>query len=208
MKEMQENLNKDNILSIDKDSLTDYHLEPRREPKSVRTTITISQDTLETMDWIEQSEVYNLKEMLDIILNSKDLTDVIIKSFQKPQPSRASHTIQKSIVLSSSSLKKLNELSKKHGKSRNLLVSKAIQLMKLLIDNFKTKHKQALNIVDKAGSYLIEVEQKLINLLRRDDPIVIRWGYVLVMWDNLHLAIQSELEDDIPIDPYDSSQDS
>ena len=208
MKEMQENLNKDNILSIDKDSLTDYHLEPRREPKSVRTTITISQDTLETMDWIKQSEVYNLKEMLDIILNSKDLTDVIIKSFQKPQPSSASHTIQKSIVLSSSSLEKLNELSKKHGKSRNLLFSKAIQLMKLLIDNFKTKHKQALNIVDKAGSYLIEVEQKLINLLRRDDPIVIRWGYVLVMWDNLHLAIQSELEDDIPIDPYDSSQDS
>ena len=208
MKEMQENLNKDNILSIDKDSLTDYHLEPRREPKSVRTTITISQDTLETMDWIKQSEVYNLKEMLDRILKSKDLTDVIIKSFQKPQPSRASHTIQKSIVLSSSSLEKLNELSKKHGKSRNLLFSKAIQLMKLLIDNFKTKHKQALNIVDKAGSYLIEVEQKLINLLRRDDPIVIRWGYVLVMWDNLHLAIQSELEDDIPIDPYDSSQDS
>ena len=196
--------------AIQNTHLPDSDLLPRREAKSVRTTITISSGTLDSMQWLKDTQEIKSKEVLDAVLGSEDLIEAILRAADEAEPVKASKTIRKSIVLSNPALRKLNELAKKHSRSRDSLISMAIKLMKVLIEKLneetREKHKQALDIVDKAWSHIGVVEKELVSLLGKNDPIATRWGFVVVLTMNLSLAIQSELEGGIPIDPDDFSQ--
>ncbi len=190
--------------------LPDSDLLPRREAKSVRTTITISPGTLDSMQWLIDTHGIKPKEVLDAILGNEDLVKIILQATDEAKPVETNKTIRKSIVLSSPALRKLNELAKKHGKPRDSLISMAIKLMKVLVEKYNAerpeKHKQALDIVGKAWSHIEAVEKELVSLLGENDPIVIRWGFVDVLIMNLYSAIESELADGTPIDPDDFSQ--
>lgn len=186
--------------------LPDSDLLPRRESKSVRTTITISPGTLDSMQWLKETQGIKPKEVLDAVLEREDLVEVILQAAEETKPVAMSQAIRKSIVLSSHTIRKLKEIAKKHSKPRDSLISMAVILMKVIIEKYNDerldKHKQALDIIGKVA----DVEQELISLLGEDDPIVSRFSYVMIVLGDLQSAIYYELKDDIPIDPDDMSQ--
>ncbi len=186
--------------------LPDSDLMPRPEAKSVRTTITISSGTLDSMQWLIDTHGIKPKEVLDAILGDEDLVKIILQATDEAKPVETNKTIRKSIVLSSPALRKLKEIAKKNSKPRDSLISMAVKLMKVLVEKYnderRKKHEQALDIIGKVA----DVELELIGLLGKDDPIVSRFSYVMIVLGDLQSAIYYELKDDIPIDPDDMSQ--
>ncbi len=198
--------------SIENVSLPERYLKTRGKTKSVRTTITVSPGIVEIMTWLMQVQGLKPKDVMDTILVNESLVDGIVRVADDAKPGDETQSIRKSIVLSNSALRRLNDLAKRHGKSRDSLISTAFIFMEVILKKAdkenRKKHKQALDIIGGAGSYFITVRGDLVKLLGENDPIVARWDLVYGFLENLHFAIESELEYGTPIEPDDYFQSS
>jgi hypothetical protein len=185
--------------------------------QSVRTTFKLSQKAYDDIVWLANHHNITLKDVFDILcskLESSQEDDTLIKMVAKSiridNFNASIDAIRKTHVITKNSLAILDELSKEYQVPRDALVEKAIMTFKALIDANLQKaienHKKALDIVSKFWSNSEDVEHQLKKLLGDDDPIVTRFGYIVVLAMNLHSAIEHELKDGTPIDPNDFSQ--
>lgn len=96
---------------------------------------------------------------------------------------------------------------------RDVLVEYLVRAYKTLRDQYfreleesRKNHGKALHIVRRFSSGADEAKKRLKEILVDYDPIVERLELVQAAIDNLHMAIESELENGTPIDPEDMSQ--
>jgi hypothetical protein len=104
----------------------------------------------------------------------------------------------------------LNQAAQKHKISRDILLDRILILYQLGLKDFIQKkqkgREEALRLIREWASTAHDFEVKLTKILGSDDPVVIRFGFVLVILNNLESAIECNLKDNKPIDPDDMGQ--
>lgn len=135
----------------------------------------------------------------------------VLKSAKDITFSDLDRSVRKTLVISKESLGRLNKISKTFNIPRDLLVETLVRNvesgLKRSMEEKKKQHKKALEIIhNKFWSKAEEIEGELKEFLKDDDPILERFGIVIVIIMNLCSAIENELKEGTPIDPDDFSQ--
>ena len=186
----------------------------RRGPtQSVRTTFRLTKEGSEAMNWLAKNDLKpKLLIQLCAAIDTRDskpkegtLIYSVLKSAEDITFSDLDRSVRKTLVVSKESLGKLNKISKTFNIPRDLLVETLVRNvesgLKRSMEEKKKQHKKALEIINKFWSKAEEIEKELKEFLKDDDPILERFGIVIVVIMNLCLAIESELEEGTPIDP-------
>jgi len=180
------------------------------EKQSVRTTFKLSESSNNAIEWLIKTNNLKPKEVFDLICSNENLVDLVIEVARKNGTSSSAKQMRKTFVISKRVLRLLNRFAKKHKLSRDLIVENLILLFKALLEKHAEEEKQreekALTIISDFWSKAESVEEQLKDVLDDDSPILDRFGYVIVLLMNLVSAIESELSNDVPIDPDDMSQ--
>jgi len=180
------------------------------EKQSVRTTFKLSESSNNAIDWLITTNNLKPKELFDLMCSNENLVDFAIEAAQKNRKNSSTKQTRKTFVISKRVLRLLNRYSERHKLSRDSIVENLILLFKALLEKHAEEEKQreekALTIISDFYSKAESVEKQLKDLLDDDNPILDRFGYVIVLLMNLSSAIESKLSNDVPIDPDDMSQ--
>ena len=198
--------NSKNLNRVSKTSLS--------EKQSVRTTFKISENCINAIDWLLKTNNLKPKELFDIICSNNDLVNLAAEAAKKDEKNNSVKHTRKTFVISKRALRLLTKKSKDDkGKaiiSRDLIVEKLVLLFKALLEKHteeeKKKEEKAQSIISDFWTKAEEIENQLKNLLDDDNPILERFGLIIVIIMNLESAIDKKLSNDIPIDPDDFSQ--
>jgi hypothetical protein len=180
------------------------------EKQSVRTTFKLIEDCINAIDWLLKTNNLKPKELFDFICSNNDVVNIAAEAAKKDDKNISVKHIRKTFVISKQTLRLLNKKSEEQTLSRDLIVEKLVLLFKVLLEKDTEKEKQkeeeALSIIDDFWTKAEEIEIKLKHLLYDDNPIINRFGIVIIILMHLVNAIESKLSNDVPIDPDDFSQ--
>lgn len=176
--------------------------------KDVVTTIKISKVGIEAMKWLSKRWGMSNKRLFDSLLKGEN--EGMLKIITKMKNESNINLIKKSLRVSIRSIENLNEMSKKYGIPRDLIIDRCFIILKLLVEeqlnSIKSKHEKALKMINQYWYKGDELEKDLKKLLDKDDPIIYRFGKINVLSMNLSMAISDELENGTLIDPDNSAQ--
>ena len=196
------NLNGKKLNRVSKTSLS--------EKQSVRTTFKLNENCINDIDWLLTTNNLKPKELFDLICSNDALVNIAAEAAKKNDKNISIKQTRKTFVISKRVLRLLNKKSEEQGLSRDLIVEKLVLLFKALLEKHtkeeKKKEQKAHSIISDFWIKAEEIENKLKNLLDDDNPILDRFGLVIVIIMNLVSAIESKLSNDITIDPDDFSQ--
>lgn len=180
------------------------------DKQSVRTTFKLSESSNNAIDWLIKTNNLKPKEVFDLMFSNENLVDFAIEAARKKGKSSSTKQTRKTFVISKRVLRLLNRHSKKHKLSRDLIVESLILVFKTLLEKHAEEEKQeeeeALPIILDFWTKAESVEKQLKDLLEDDNPILDRFGLVIVEIMNLVSAIESKLSNNISVDPDDISQ--
>lgn len=178
----------------------------------LRTTFRISQEGHDAIKiiskkyGIKNAEVFNMASSLiqEINQNKIDLTS--LKRIK-------GKTLRKTYLIDKLTLSKLRKFASEMNISRDLILDKMAIILKTLLDKELTeKHRKYSNVLENIINPLLNQTEKLEKQLKKeleeDDPIISRFGLIIVMIINLSMAIESNINNGIPIDPNNYSQNS
>lgn len=95
----------------------------------------------------------------------------------------------------------LQDLAELLGKSQGAVLEAAIEMWLTDLKMRKAKREEALKIITEFESQAGDVEDHLEKILDSDDPICSRFGVVMVVLMNLRSAIETNIDEEVPIDP-------
>jgi hypothetical protein len=178
--------------------------------KTVRATFTLSSEAIMALEELKKKHGITFGKLINKLWGS--LMPLIINSARELNPKSLHLAVRKAIVISGEAQKELKKVSEKNKIPRDVLVDKGIIMMKLLVEEMekrsKKNHKRASETIGKFWSEAEKIEKTLQEFLDPEDPILERFGMIIVIISNLHMAIEQELEKGIPISPDDFSQNS
>jgi len=178
--------------------------------ESVRTTFKLSEDTHNIINWIIEEKNLKPKEVFDLIFDIKELVDFAVQLGQKNEKNNTTTSIRKTFVISKQALSSINKLSKDHKLSRDLIVENLLLFFKKFLEKFEERERKleekAYEIVNNLCEKSGDVEEQLIELLGRNNPIINRLGYAIVILSNLVGSIDNKIKNNVPIDPDDMTQ--
>lgn len=180
--------------------------------QSVRTTFRLSPKADGVLNNLVKATKSTIKEILDnfakAVLTDKTWTDVIATAAKKVDIGE--NSIRKTFVISKTTLTLVSTTAKRKGVPRDALFESLILLAEQLMNNARIqqpeKHKKAQTIINDFWDRALKLETQLKDLLGEDDPVYMRSLYVATILMNLSMAIDSEREKGIPIDPDDIGQ--
>lgn len=167
--------------------------------RSVRATFQISREGYESLQWLQEHQGRSIKMLL-----SSAITRLLPELNEFSENMLPSDRVKKTIVLTKVALDKLNSVSRQRKIPRDAIISYLIVILKSVIEwsneENKEKHKAAGTLIDDFWEKANQAEKELIKICGEDDPIVSRFGFVIVLLMNLSLAIDEELKNGTPID--------
>jgi hypothetical protein len=182
--------------------------------KSVRTTFTLTREGDAALTWAVKHFKSKIKSMVDMLCselqdsleNDKgtNWTRSIIEHVKKSDnpPLRK---VRKTMVLSEKSLLILNDVARKNQISRDAILDRGIYLIVSTLKDasgLKLKqHEAAKCVIDQFYEEATKKEKDLTEMLDEDDPILSRFGFVMLTLENLRSAMNDELKTGTPIDP-------
>lgn len=118
---------------------------------------------------------------------------------------------RKTYVIDKKTLSAINKASKESKIPRDALIDNLAQNVKRIIELLSSeKDKKYTDVLKKIiNPFWIEaekIEKTLIKELGDDDPVVNRFGLIIVIIMNLSMAIENYLNNGEPIDPEDFAQ--
>ena len=175
------------------------------EKQSVRTTFKLSENSKNVIERLIRTNNLKPKELFDLICSSDVFVDLAIEAAKKNDESASKKQTRKTFVISKQVLRLLNKHSKQYKLSRDLIVENLILLFKSLSEKHAEEEKQreekALTIISDFWGKAESVEKQLKDLLSDNNPILFRFGNVIVLLMNLVGAIKSKLSNGVPVDP-------
>lgn len=182
-----------------------------QKQKSVRTTFTLTKEGDAALTWAVEKFKSKIKSIVDMLCselqdsleNDKgyNLTTMIIE-YVKESDNTSMREIRKTMVLSEKSLLILNDIAKKNQISRDAILDRGIYLIVNTLKDASVlklaKHETAKAIIDALYDEAVKKENSLIKLLDEDDPIRVRFGFIMVLFENLSMAIYDELKQELP----------
>lgn len=201
-------LNKQGIKNLEK--IEDISLPVRRQP--VRTTFRISKAAHAAIKHV--SKVYKIKntEVFDWFLP-------IFQGLKKDEKSgsgMSSYSVndnatRKTYLINKSTLLNIEKVAKEKKISRDSFVDFMSLALKILCDmkssKEKSKYEKVLEeIINPFLKHAEKIEKDIIKELGNDDPVVSRFGLIIILIMHLSGAIENYLNNGVAIDPDDFSQ--
>ena len=179
--------------------------------QSVRTSFRLSEAGIDALKWLAKHHGITAKDVFDKFCQDSVIeiyADMASKTRDDQTPPKKS--VRKTLVISKGALKTLNDFSNKNQISRDELVDSSLIFLQLVTkEMLKKEHEnnpRALEIISEFIAQADSVEEKLQEILVSYNPILTRFGAVIVILDCLQSTIESNLKDGTPIDPDDFSQ--
>ncbi len=187
-----------------------------KDKQSERTTFKLTKETSNTLKSLAQENGITIKELLETLCS--DSFDFLMKLYPEKRLNeqkldKLDRPVRKTYVISKHSFHRLNKTSKKLRIPRDILVEYLVRAYKGLKEQYlreleesQKNHRKALRIIKRFSSGADGVKKRLKEILIDYDPIVERLELIQAVIDNLCMAIESELENGMAIDPEDMSQ--
>ncbi|MEK0337561.1 MAG: hypothetical protein QQN41_09030 [Nitrosopumilus sp.] len=180
----------------------------KEKTSAMRTTFRLTDDAQNAIKALSQK--YQLKIIFDqiseLLIHEKEITKIVAENAKKMDLQDLMKYNRKSFAVSQKAVNIFGSLTKKYGVSRDALMNWSIIAYRLLLENKEKedvkKVMQAKKKIQNFWRKVEDFESELIELLGKDHSVVIGFGYVPVMLDNLESAIDKYLETGEPIDPY------
>ena len=184
--------------------------------KVSRTTFRITQEANAALDWLTEHYGTTLKSLIDILcisipgdrsaeLGENTFLSSVVKHAKDTDFKKLNRSVRRTMVVSHKSLKVLNGVAKSTQIPRDILVDKGVLLLRGVVEfgkeEEKKKHLKAFELFNEFYDNAKNFEDKLLEMLSDGDPIIQRFGYVMVYLDNLYLSMKAEIEKGEPIDP-------
>lgn len=189
-----------------RDSLADlpFHKTPH-DRQLIRTTFKLSQEALEARAWLAGHHKISMTETLSLAAYVIAQLNEELAGFYL---ARAGHRdVRRTLILTKGALGVIEAKAAETGRHRDEILEAALQAFSYTIGETvgaaAELHRQVLPILGRANSALVEAEAEMKAVLEPDDPVLKRFGYAIVVMDNLLGAIEDELEDGTPVDPDD-----
>ncbi len=176
-----------------------------RGRQSVRATFKLSSGCIEAISIVAAQLGIKQKSLFDHLAQDSESLNAIAKEVQNARVG-AENRVQKTYVISRSSLSLLDEISRAFNAPRDALVEFSVRRLLPVIDNEQKKYemrkaafagiRQHLN----KGTHLLE---KLIEQMGEDDPVVARLASVMDTYGAAVKAIETFLERTQGIEDFD-----
>lgn len=178
----------------------------------IRVTLRISEECGNDILWLARYCKTTQKGVFDIIARSRLVrqtkeNDVLLSALISSgvEARRKLAKVRKAQVMSRNAQKFFGMLSKQYSVSRDILIEALLRATRIIAETDRQpiveKHKEALKIVNAFWKEADIIENKLKELLGDEDPIINRFGYVIIYIMNLSNSISKEIEEGIPVDP-------
>lgn len=198
------------------DKRTHLSLDGLESGQSVRTTFRFSEKAEDALDRLSKTTKVTKKDILDrfarLVLKDDALTAMLIKEAKEAATVTVGQDLgdRKTWVLTKAALTLIKSTAQKTGMSRDALAESLVlfadALIKAANQQRPKKHKEAQKVIENFQRHAEQIEDQLGELLGEDDPIYMRFGFVVTILMNLSMAIEAEMEKGTPIDPDDMSQ--
>ena len=196
-------------LEIGNQSTNIPYEDPSRK-RSVRTTFRLEKDTFSNMESLSKYYKITKKELIEFLVDtvqtfadSSEQGESLLNRIDNKTSGQTQKAdlIRKTQVISKKSLNTLNKLSNDTGFSRDQLIKFAVIIHKFNFKRTRKNHEKALKDIKKLVSKIEETEKTLKKYLDPNDPVLTRFGNIPVIANNLSLAIESEINEGVPVDP-------
>lgn len=175
-----------------------------KEPDT-RTTCTLTKDGNDSLTCLMDEFGITQKKVFSVVFEQPSVLETVLELAKNTPDAQDQRQIRKSLVIGKKDLRSLNEISKSHGLSRDLLIECTIKFLTVLLKNDKdsrlTKHKEALDRLNEVWGRMEQLEREITELLPEGDPILERYGKVVVVLMNLVHDIEAEITTGASIDP-------
>jgi len=157
------------------ENLESINLKEILEKKSVRTTFNISEDGMNSINWLIKNLSLKPKDLFNAIFRESQLNIGIFKNKDLTKL-KGRKNIRKTYVISQQALRWLNNKANKTDLSRNQIVDTVVGIHKnayeFILKKQRKKEKEAWTIIGDIYEQGKEAQKKLIDLLGEDDEIV------------------------------------
>jgi len=183
-------------------------LMPPQEEKTTRTTFTLPESTHDLIANLKYKPRYKFK-VFDSILHFLDCNEDVRSGFlelvKKGFSNNTKGWITKTYTISARAKRDFENLSKKMGVARDILINSAIIQYSALSEINKEKEKEnveeASELLEEVQSNVQDTKNKMDSLLGVDHPITQMFGQVNSSLEKCQTAIDRHLETGDPIDP-------
>jgi len=176
-----------------------------RSKQSVRATFKLSVDTILALNVVSSQLGVKQKSLFDHLIADADALEFIARELKNATPKRGKG-VQKTYVMSRSTLAILQKIAEAYNAPRDALVEFSIQRLKPVIEQEKAKHDKRKRIAAKVRENL-ETQRELLGeatgLLGREDPICDELACAVSRWENTHNAVLAFLEKSERVMAYD-----
>lgn len=160
-----------------------------RGRQSVRATFRLPVQVIELLTVAAAQLGVQQKSLFDQLMEERTVLGQIAgRVREKDSPGK--QRLQKTMVLSRNTLELLNEMAKKHGVARDILVEASIRRLGPVMSTERKKHEIRKHLLESLIAYRDKgraLMEKTEGLLGRDDPV---YGEMSRMMENCSLAVE------------------
>jgi hypothetical protein len=176
-----------------------------RGRQSVRATFKLSSGCIEAISIVAAQLGIKQKSLFDHLAQDSDSLNAIAKEVQNARVG-ADNRVQKTYVISRSSLSLLDEISRAFNAPRDALVEFSVRRLLPVIDNEQKKYemrKAAFSGIQQHFNKGTQLLEKMIAQLGEDDPVTARMASAMETYASAAKAIGSFLERTQGIEDFD-----
>ena len=176
-----------------------------RGRQSVRATFKLSSGCIEAISIVAAQLGIKQKSLFDHLAQDSDSLNAIAKEVRNARVG-AENRVQKTYVISRSSLSLPDEISRTFNAPRDVLVEFSVRRLLPMIDNEQKKYemrKAAFSGIRQHLNKGIQLLEKMIEQMGEDDPVVARMASVMDTYAVAAKAIETFLERTQGIEEFD-----
>ena len=176
-----------------------------RGRQSVRATFKLSSGCIEAISIVAAQLGIKQKSLFDYLAQDSDSLNAIAKEVQNARV-RTENRVQKTYVISRSSLSLLDEISRAFNAPRDALVEFSVRRLLPVIDNEQKKYemrKTAFSGIQRHFDKGRQLLDEMIDQLGEDDPVVARLASVMDTYAATAKALAAFLERTRGIENFD-----
>lgn len=161
--------------------------------QSVRATFRLTRKAIDAMSAVSNHLGVKQKSLFDYLIGDEDVLNVIANE-AGPAPERDGESVQKTYVISRSTLTLLESISKRCDAPRDILVEYSIQRLLPIISREQEKHEKRKRLLKELKSHIMQYEKlhkKTKLQLGEDDPVCSEMGAALAGLNKTCLRVES-----------------
>ncbi|MFA6618266.1 MAG: hypothetical protein WCT23_04275 [Candidatus Neomarinimicrobiota bacterium] len=176
-----------------------YNVEISKKKKSVRTTFTISQNTIVDINWLSKELKTTAKGVIELTLGFQNIINYAVGQIKRGKFTQGSNLEKKVFAIEEETRSKLNIIAKDNGISRDCFIELALSfLANILREDRKEKtenEKKAREIIWGIVRQAEKAEKEITELLGEDHPACEDFGYGITNMLNSIMLLEGIKED-------------